>query len=75
MINVTLFDTVAEIKISGSPDEFQEGLDWVKDNIDKQDRQFNDGKKVWTIKNPDRYAHLPQFAKAIAERRQQPTLF
>ncbi len=75
MIKAVVYDTVAEVKVSGGGSEFSEDLDRLKADIDRADRRFDDNKRVWVVSNFTHYAHLPYIAAAIREREFQPRLF
>ena len=76
MISAVFFDTHLEVKISGnSLNEFEIELAQVKATFDRSDRQWDDNRQVWIIKNVERYIHVPYVKAAMLSRQSQPTLF
>jgi hypothetical protein len=75
MIHVTVLHTVAEIKVSGSIEEFSKDLDRVKTDIKPADRSFDEFRKLWVIRNPEAYGHIGYMRNALEARANQPELF
>lgn len=75
MITSILFETIIQAKISaGSKSEFAEDLAEIK-SVAPADREFDEEKKLWTIRNPQNYRHLSFVERAYETRKRQPTLF
>lgn len=82
MIEVTVYDTHAEIRVRPDPEErkdrkadFFRDLERIKNDIHHKDRQFNLVKKVWIVKNLKAYSEVPYIYYAVELRKHQPTLF
>ena len=76
MIQVTINFTSMELKIvhAEDMDDLERDLQWIKDNIDAADRSYLDDKKLFVVKNYEKYKHLRPVDQAIRIRREQPTL-
>jgi len=78
MIKAVIFNSIMEVSIRiprGSIDDFDADLKRVLDTFANEDRTFNQNRKVWIIKNFEKYKDVPFVATAIAERKLQQTLF
>jgi hypothetical protein len=80
MLSVTIYDNHAEIRIVAPPGKqnrpkFWEALNRLKEDIRSYDREYDDIKKCWVVRNLKSYAHLPYLADAIEIRKMHKTLF
>lgn len=66
-INAIKFQSVIEAQINASDTrEWAEDFAQIK-KIHADDRRFDNDKKVWVIKNPERYANVPFVKKALEQ--------
>ena len=82
MIEVTVFDTHAELKVLPDPQpsanrkkDFFRDLERLKNDIHPKDRKFNPAKGVWVVKNLQAYGEVPYIFYAVELRKNQPQLF
>ena len=73
-MNAYMDGSVLIVKIEKS-DNFVEALDKIKSTFLKEDREYNDNKKCWVIKNPQSYAHVPFVQNALRDFKSQLSLF
>jgi hypothetical protein len=73
VITAVIEQTIAKIEIKGK--DFEEDLTRFKADIPAPDRKFDDIVKMWIVKNPENYKHVPYILHAIEDRERQPTLF
>lgn len=76
MIIATAYDSHVEVKVTGSDFmEFAQDLDRFKNMIPQEDREYKTHKKVWIIKNPEKYTRVPLVQRALIDRQKQIPLF
>lgn len=82
MIEVTVYEAHAELKVLPDPEErkdrkqdFFRDLERIKNDIHHRDRQFDPAKKVWIVKNLEAYGEVPYIYYAVELRKHQLTLF
>ena len=77
MIFATAYDKHAEVVVLADPGKgnFYKELNKFRSQIPAKDRSFNTVKKVWTVRNIQRYMHLDYIRFAFDDRKQQLELF
>lgn len=76
MITAIAIDTnLVELRISGSPDDFQKDLLLVKNAVSQDDRTWLPDRKSWRIKQADKYTHIRPIATALMDFALQLPLF
>lgn len=72
---VMKFETL-EVEITGqSIPEFAESLGELQSSILPGDREWRPDRRLWVVRNVDRYKHLPWVARALEDRSRQQALF
>jgi hypothetical protein len=73
MIQAIAYDTVVELKIlsSKTKDDFDEDLERIKTDFALNDREFILGRRVFVIRNPKIYLHIPYIKAALEDRARQ----
>jgi hypothetical protein len=76
VIKALMHYTILEVEVSGDTvEEFAESLGELKDTIQAVDREFDSNKKVWIVRNVEKYKDVPWVVTALEDRIRQPTLF
>jgi hypothetical protein len=76
MITTIVYNNYAEVKIVAKDNvEFSQDLDRFKKAIKQEDRKFLDHKRVWKVKNLDKYTRVPFIQQALLDRNKQMELF
>ena len=76
MIQAVMFDSIIEVEISGSSTQ-----EWAADfgrfveAVPAGDHEFNRDRRVWVVRHPESYAHVPFIANAMKNRERLPDLF
>jgi len=75
-LNVTIFDTHAEIKVNAKTIRgFQMDLAQIHATFEPKDCVFDGNRKVWVLSNFKKYAGVPMVARAMESRQLQGELF
>jgi len=76
MIIATVYEKTAEVKIAAENfKEFEVDLKIFKNDIKSEDRNYVEHKKVWRVKNLDKYIRVPYIRAALLDREKQMSLF
>ena len=75
-ISAIIFDTHAEVKISGGDlERFNEELDRFRETISWMDRSYDPDRKSWCVINLEKYREVPYIKMAFETRANQLELF
>ena len=75
-LNVTIFDTHAEIKVNAKTTrEFQLDLAQIHATFKPADWTFDANRKVWVVTHLENYTGVPMIKRAMESRRLQGELF
>lgn len=76
MITAVVYEKTAELRIvADTYREFEVDLMVLKKDIDSNDRQYIEHKKVWQVKHLEKYIKVPYIRSALLDREKQLTLF
>ena len=76
MIHSTAYDGYVEVQIKGEDwIEFEQDLRHFKKLIDQKDRKYLSHKKIWKVKNLEKYTRVPFIQNALLSRKKQLSLF
>ena len=76
MINMTVFDTHAEIVVHAKgTKEFQMDIALITSTFKPADCRFDAVRKAWVVTNLPAYTAVPMVAQAMESRRKQMELF